>query len=59
LISAASCYFFWQMPDDAGHEISGRKALAISSRKGAAKSAAQEAVVVATEKTQDTRDQRL
>ena len=59
LISAASSYFFWQMPDDAGHEISGRKTLAISSRKGAAKSAAQEAVVVATEKTQDTRDQRL
>ena len=59
LISAASSYFFWQMPDDAGHEISGRKTRAISSRKGAAKSAAQEAVVVATEKTQDTRDQRL
>jgi EmrB/QacA subfamily drug resistance transporter len=59
LISAASCYFFWQMPDDAGHEISGRKALAISSRKGAAKSAAQEARAVATEETQNARDQRL
>jgi EmrB/QacA subfamily drug resistance transporter len=59
LISAASSYFFWQMPDDAGHEISGRKALAISSRKGAAKEAAQEATVVATEGTQDARDQKL
>ncbi len=59
LISAASSYFFWQMPDDAGHEISGRKARAISSRKGAAKSAVQEARAVATEETQSTRDQRL
>ena len=40
LISAASAWFFWQMPDDAGHEISGRKAVEISSRKGAAKAAA-------------------
>ena len=24
IISAASAWFFWQMPDDAGHEISGR-----------------------------------
>jgi EmrB/QacA subfamily drug resistance transporter len=59
LISAVSCWFFWQMPDDAGHEISGRKAIAISSRKGAAKEAAQEATVAATEGTQDARDQRL
>jgi EmrB/QacA subfamily drug resistance transporter len=55
LISAASCWFFWQMPDDAGHEISGRKALAISSRKGAAK----EAALAASETTEDARDQRL
>jgi hypothetical protein len=59
LISATSSWFFWQMPDDAGHEISGRKAIAISSRKAAAKDAAQEATVVATENTQDARDQRL
>ena len=59
MISAASSYFFWQMPDDAGHEISGRKAIAMSSRKGAAKDAAQEATVAATEGTQDARDQRL
>jgi EmrB/QacA subfamily drug resistance transporter len=55
IISAASCYFFWQMPDDAGHEISGRKAIAISSRKGAAKAATS----AASETTQDARDQRL
>jgi hypothetical protein len=55
LISAASAYFFWQMPDDAGHEISGRKAIAISSRKGAEK----EAATAASEGTEDARDQRL
>ena len=53
-ISAASCYFFWQMPDDAGHEISGRRAVAISSRKGAALAAAS----AASETTEDARDQR-
>jgi EmrB/QacA subfamily drug resistance transporter len=55
IISAASCYFFWQMPDDAGHEISGRKAVEISSRKGAASAG----VKAASEGTQDARDQRL
>src|SRR5256885_2823916 len=30
IISAASAWFFWQMPDDAGHEISGRRTLVIS-----------------------------
>ncbi len=55
VISAASSWFFWQMPDDAGHEISGRKAVAISSRKGAARATAWEA----SETTQDARDQRL
>jgi EmrB/QacA subfamily drug resistance transporter len=59
LISAAASWFFWQMPADAGHEISGRKTIAIASRKGAAKEAAQEATVKATEGTQDARDQRL
>ena len=54
-ISAISAYFFWQMPDDAGHEISGRKAVEISSRKGAAKAAAK----AASEGTEDARDQRL
>jgi hypothetical protein len=47
------------MPADAGAEISGRKAIAISSRKAAARGAAQQARVVATENTQDVRDQRL
>src|SRR5947199_9296142 len=51
VISAVSAYFFWQMPDDAGHEISGRKAVAISSRKGAA----QEAAKAASETTADAR----
>ena len=54
-ISAISAWFFWQMPDDAGHEISGRKAVEISSRKGAA----QAAVKVASETAGDARDQRL
>jgi hypothetical protein len=55
IISAVSAYFFWQMPDDAGHEISGRKAVEISSRKGAAQAAAK----AASETTEDARDQRL
>jgi len=55
LISAASAWFFWQMPDDAGNEISGRKVVEISSRKGAAKAAAK----AASEGTQDAGDQRL
>jgi EmrB/QacA subfamily drug resistance transporter len=55
VISALSTWFFYQMPDDAGHEISGRKAVEMSSRKGAAKAAEK----VATEETQDARDQRL
>jgi EmrB/QacA subfamily drug resistance transporter len=55
LISAVSAFFFWRMPDDAGHEISGRKAVEISSRKGADK----EAIKAASQGTQDARDQRL
>jgi EmrB/QacA subfamily drug resistance transporter len=55
IISAISAYFFWQMPDDAGHEISGRKAVEISSRKGVEKAAAK----AASEGTEDARDQRL
>jgi len=41
--------------DNAGREISGRKAIAISSRKGAAKAAS----TAAGETTEDARDQRL
>jgi len=55
IIAAVSAYFFWQMPDDAGHEISGRKAVEISSRKGAAHAAAK----AASETTEEARDQRL
>jgi len=55
IISAASAFFFWQMPDDAGNEISGRKVAAIASRKGAEKAATK----AASETTQDAGDQRL
>jgi len=55
VISMLSAFLFWRMPDDAGHEISGRKAVEISSRKGAAKEAAK----AASQGTQDARDQRL
>jgi EmrB/QacA subfamily drug resistance transporter len=55
LISVVSTWFFWQMPDDAGHEISGRKAVEISSRKHAA----QEAAKAPSPGIQDARDQRL
>jgi Major Facilitator Superfamily len=55
IISAVSAWFFWQMPDDAGHEISGRKAVEISSRRGVANAA----VKAASEETQNARDQRL
>ncbi len=55
LISATSAWFFWQMPDDAGNEISGRRAVEISSRKGAEAAA----VKAASEGTQDARDQKL
>jgi EmrB/QacA subfamily drug resistance transporter len=55
VISMLSAFLFWRMPDDAGHEISGRKAVEISSRKGADKEAAK----VASQGTQDARDQKL
>jgi MFS family permease len=55
IFAAISSYFFYKMPDDAGHEISGRKAIEISSRKDMAKAAAK----VASETTEDARDQRL
>ena len=55
VLSAASAYFFWQMPDDAGHEISGRKVIDIASRKGAEKAA----VKAGSEGTEEARDQRL
>ncbi|WPO40016.1 MFS transporter [Tardiphaga sp. 42S5] len=55
VISAASAWFFWQMPDDAGHEISGRKVIDIASRKGEVKAA----VKAASEGTADARDQKL
>ena len=59
LISATSAWFFWQMPADAGAEISGRKAVEIASRKGEKKGAEHAAAKAASETTEDTRDQRL
>ncbi|AVT76293.1 MFS transporter [Rhodopseudomonas palustris] len=53
--AALSALFFWQMPSDAGHEISGRKAIEISSKKAGAKAATK----AASEQTQDARDQRF
>jgi EmrB/QacA subfamily drug resistance transporter len=55
VLSAASAWFFWQMPDDAGHEISGRKVIDIASRKGAEKAA----VKAGSEGTEEARDQKL
>ncbi|WP_315705320.1 MULTISPECIES: DHA2 family efflux MFS transporter permease subunit [unclassified Bradyrhizobium] len=59
ITSALSSILFWQMPDDAGSEISGRKVTAIASRKGAEKGAEKAATKSASETTQDARDQRL
>jgi EmrB/QacA subfamily drug resistance transporter len=55
ILAALSSWFFWQMPDDAGHEISGRKAAEIASRKGAAAAG----IKATSEGTQDARDQKL
>ncbi|MET0879824.1 MAG: MFS transporter [Tardiphaga sp.] len=55
VLSASSAYFFWQMPDDAGHEISGRKVIDIASRKGVEKAAAK----AGSEGTEEARDQKL
>jgi EmrB/QacA subfamily drug resistance transporter len=54
-ITALSSILFYQLPPDAGHEISGRKAAEISSRKGATKGVEKKA----SEGTADARDQRL
>ncbi len=51
IISAASAYSFWKLPDDAGHEISGHKVESAAGLK------VPEAV--AAESTQDARDQKL
>ena len=59
ITSALSSFFFWQMPDDAGSEISGRKVAAIASRKGAETGVEKAATKSASETTHDARDQRL
>jgi EmrB/QacA subfamily drug resistance transporter len=55
LIAASSTIIFARMPSDAGHEVSGRRAKEISSRKEADKAAEKAAI----EETDDARDQRL
>jgi EmrB/QacA subfamily drug resistance transporter len=55
LISASSAIVFFLMPSDAGHEVSGRRAKDISSRKGKEKADEKAAI----EETEDARDQRL
>ncbi|RJF73922.1 MFS transporter [Rhodopseudomonas palustris] len=59
VLSALSAFSFWRMPDDAGSEISGRKAIDISSRKGEVSAVTKTATKKAVEETQDARDQRL
>jgi EmrB/QacA subfamily drug resistance transporter len=54
-ITCLSSIVFYRLPQDAGHEISGRKAVEISSRKGVAQAAEKQA----SESTADARDQRL
>lgn len=52
VLSAASAWSFWKLPDDAGHEISGRKSsLELEGPKAAEAAAA--------ESTHDARDQKL
>jgi EmrB/QacA subfamily drug resistance transporter len=55
LISASSAIVFYTMPSDAGHEVSGRRAKEISSRKEKEKADEKAAI----EETEDARDQRL
>lgn len=52
IISAASSYAFWKLPEDAGHEISGHKIPAELEGPQAAEA-------VAAESTHDARDQKL
>ena len=56
VISAVSAYFFWQMPDDAGHEISGPQGGRDLQPQGRGRRPRQEA---AASETADARDQRL
>jgi len=54
LISAASTYFFYQMPPDAGHQVSGRRVVVISDP-----TREPEAEEEAASETATARDQRL
>src|SRR6266481_1738136 len=53
VISAISAYFFWQMPDDAGHQVSGRGVVVAAPERDA------EPEETAATETANARDQRL
>jgi hypothetical protein len=54
VISAASAYFFFRMPADAGHEVSGRRMVVISDPTRES-----EAEETAASETASARDQKL
>jgi hypothetical protein len=54
VISAVSAYFFYEMPADAGHQVSGRGVLAVASPERDA-----EPEETAATETANARDQRL
>jgi hypothetical protein len=53
VISAISAYFFYEMPADAGHQVSGRGVLAVAPERDA------EPEETAATETANARDQRL
>src|SRR3979411_2719297 len=53
VISAVSAYFFYEMPADAGHQVSGRRVLAVAPERDA------EPEETAAAETANARDQRL
>ena len=54
IISTVSAYFFYQMPKDAGHQVSGRGVVVVSSPERDA-----EPEETAATETANARDQRL
>jgi hypothetical protein len=54
IISTLSAYFFWEMPVDAGHQVSGRGAIVVTSPERDA-----EPEETAATETANARDQRL
>ena len=54
VISTLSAYFFWEMPSDAGHQVSGRGPIVLASPERDA-----EPEETAATETANARDQRL